>query len=84
MRPLRGVEGQVTELEREQLRKHEAYMQQPVHILFPKPKGFSRVILCIGCGKDFTWTPSTGHVRMYCTSDCRTKNGSSQPRRHSP
>ena len=74
----------MTKLERDALLKHEAYMQQPVHILFPKPKGFSRVILCIGCGKDFTWTPSSGKIRMYCTSDCKTQNGTSQHRRHSP
>ena len=67
----------MTELEREAMRKHEAYMAQPVHILFPKPKGFSRVISCKGCGKEFTWRPSAGKIRLYCNSDCRTALGSS-------
>jgi hypothetical protein len=80
VRPLRVVEGEVTELEREALRKHEAYMSQPVCVLFPKPKGFSRVISCKGCGKEFTWKPSCGKIRLYCSSNCRTANGSSKPR----
>ena len=74
----------MTKAEREALRLHEAHMSQPVSVLFPKPRGFSRVINCKGCGKDFTWTPSSGKIRLYCSSDCRTANGSSQKPRHSP
>jgi len=64
----------VTKTERDALLKHEAHMAQPVSVLFPKPRGFSRVITCKGCGKEFTWTPSSGKIRMYCTSECKTTN----------
>ena len=64
----------MTKLERGEMQRHEDYMSQPVSVLFPKPRGFSRVINCKGCGKDFTWTPSCGPIRMYCTSTCKTKN----------
>jgi len=70
----------MTKLEREEMQRHEAYMSLPVHILFPKPKGFSRTINCKGCGEDFTWTPASGKIRMYCTSECKGTLGSSSRR----
>ena len=74
----------MTKLEREEIAAHDAYMAQPVSVLFPRPpKGFKQLIHCRGCGKEFWWTQTRGKERVYCTSDCRTANGSSKPR-HSP
>jgi hypothetical protein len=68
----------MNKLERDAMQRHEDLMALPVRVLFPRPQGFSRVINCKGCGVDFTWTPSSGKIRMYCTSTCKT-NAQRQP-----
>ena len=76
----------MNKLEREQMEAHDREMQRPVSELFPRSPG-GRIINCKGCGKDFAWRPSCGIVPIYCTSDCKTRYGSSRKppvRRHSP
>jgi hypothetical protein len=71
----------MTDEERRRMAEYEAWISQPVSVLFPKPRGFSRIITCKGCGIEFRWTPASGVIRMYHNSDCKTKNGTSQHRR---
>jgi hypothetical protein len=64
--------GVMTYLERKQLEEHDRYIRRPVSELFPK-RPVDRVINCRGCGKDFLWGPSSGMIRVYCTSECKSK-----------
>jgi hypothetical protein len=63
--------------------EHERLMQKSARELFPSPArsgGKVIVSICSGCGIEFEWAhgPKGGRRKVYCTSECKTRYGSSR------
>lgn len=60
----------MTDAEREELRRHEEWISQPVSILFP-PVGPKVTSVCRHCKSTYTRSVASGKTRGFCTERCR-------------
>jgi endogenous inhibitor of DNA gyrase (YacG/DUF329 family) len=60
----------VTDAEREELRRHEEWISQPVHVLFP-PTSLRITSVCRHCKETYTRSAHAGKSRGFCTERCR-------------